>query len=89
MRVRVLVTPRAGVLDPEGRAVLSALRDLGYRDASEVRTGRVILVDLATDDPARARAEVREMCEKLLANPVIEDYEVELLDGAGSAPGSP
>jgi phosphoribosylformylglycinamidine synthase len=79
MRVRVLVTPKPGVLDPEGRAVHRALADLGYAAATDVRTGRVILLELATSDPDEARAQVGEMCEKLLANPVIEEYSVELV----------
>jgi phosphoribosylformylglycinamidine synthase len=78
MRVRVLVTPKPGVLDPEGRAVHRALRDLGYASVDDVRTGRVIVLEVATTDPEEARAQVGEMCEKLLANPVIEEYSVEL-----------
>ncbi len=74
--MRVLVTPREGVLDPEGRAVQSALADLGYDLVSDVRTGKVIELELATDDAAHARALVVEMCEKLLANPVIEQYQI-------------
>jgi phosphoribosylformylglycinamidine synthase len=76
--VRVRITPRPGVLDPQGRAVARALGDLGYSEITEVRTGRLIELELALDDPARARALVAEMCDKLLANPVIEDYAVEL-----------
>lgn len=79
MRVRVVVTPRPGVLDPEGRAVQAALGDLGYAEVSDVRTGKVVLLELATDDPDRALALAREMCDKLLANPVIERYELELV----------
>jgi phosphoribosylformylglycinamidine synthase len=79
MKVRVLVTPKPGVLDPEGRAVHRALVDLGYDSAADVRTGRVILLELATSDPDEARALAGEMCEKLLANPVIEEYSVELV----------
>ena len=76
MKLRVLVTPKPGVLDPEGRAVQSALADLGYDLVSDVRTGKVIELELATDDAAHARALVVEMCEKLLANPVIEQYQI-------------
>ncbi len=79
MRVRVLVTPKQGVLDPSGRAVQRALRDLGYDMLSDVRAGQVIYLDLATSDPREARSLAGEMCEKLLANPVIERYELEVL----------
>ena len=78
MRVRVVITPKPGVLDPEGRAVQHALQELGYADVSEVRTGKVIDLELATDDPERARTLAVEMCEKLLANPVIETYSLEV-----------
>jgi len=80
MKVCVRVRPRQGVLDPEGRAVQAALRDLGYRDLADVRTGKFFELDITTSDPERARELTREMCEKLLANPVIEQYEIELLD---------
>ena len=83
MRVRVLVTPKEGVLDPEGRAVQNALADLGYAGVSDVRMGKVITLDLDTDDAERAREQVREMCEKLLANPVIEQYEIIVQDETG------
>ena len=82
MRVRVLVTPKDGVLDPEGRAVAHALGELGYDAVREVRTGKVILLDIDASDPDRAREQVREMCEKLLANPVIEQYTIEV-EGPG------
>ncbi len=78
MKVRVLVCPKPGVLDAEGRAVEQALGELGYRDVSGVRFGKAIWLDLDTDDPERARSLAREMCEKLLANPVIETYEIEI-----------
>jgi phosphoribosylformylglycinamidine synthase len=76
--VRVVVQPKPGVLDPQGRAIGSALRDLGYAAVSEVRAGKVIDLELATDDPELARTQAREMCEKLLANPVIERFEISL-----------
>ena len=79
MKLRVLVTPKTGVLDPEGRAIQSALGDLGYSDVSDLRTGKIIELELATTDPAAARAQAAEMCEKLLANPVIEQYEIEII----------
>ncbi len=79
MKVRILVTPKPGVLDPEGRAVQKALLDLGYAEVEDVQTGKVLLLELAADDPERARTLAREMCEKLLANPVIETYQIEIL----------
>ena len=80
MRVRVLVTPKDGVLDPEGRAVQRALEDLGYAQVKDAQIGKLITLELAGDDPDQVRAQVREMCEKLLANPVIEQYEIILPD---------
>jgi phosphoribosylformylglycinamidine synthase len=79
MKVRVLVTPKPGVLDPEGRAVGRALEELGFDAVGEVRTGKVIVLEIDTDDPDRARALAKEACEKLLANPVIETYSLDLL----------
>ncbi len=78
MRVTVLVTLKPGVLDAEGRAVERALRDLGYEQVAEVRTGKVIHLDLDADDEAHARRLTQEMCEKLLANPVIEQYDIRI-----------
>ncbi|MDX2122182.1 MAG: phosphoribosylformylglycinamidine synthase subunit PurS [Gemmatimonadota bacterium] len=77
-KVHVRVVPRAGLLDPQGQAVEHALTALGFREASGVRIGKAIelSVDAKTADDARARA--RAMCDKLLANPVTEDYEVEV-----------
>jgi len=79
LRVRVLVTPKQGVLDPSGRATQRALRELGYDTVADVRAGRVIYLDLATPDADEARRLAGEMCEKLLANPVIESYELEVV----------
>ena len=76
MKVRCLVTLKPGVLDAQGRAIEHALRDLGYAEIAGVRTGKQIVLDVATDDPERAKRLAREVCEKLLANPVIEDYEI-------------
>jgi phosphoribosylformylglycinamidine synthase subunit PurS len=70
VRARVLIRPKAGILDPQGQTVERALRALGFESARNVRVGR--LVELDADDPAQ----VPEMCERLLANPLIEDYEV-------------
>ncbi len=76
MRVTVLVTLKPGVLDAEGRQVERALRELGYEQVSEVRTGKVVHLDLDAADADQARQLAEEMCEKLLANPVIEQYEI-------------
>jgi len=75
MKARVLIRPKAGILDPQGQAVERALPALGFEGAAHVRIGR--LVELEVDDPSQLPA----MCEKLLANPLIEDYEVQLLEG--------
>ncbi len=78
MRVSVLITLKPGVLDAEGRQLERALRELGYDQVAEVRTGKVIELDLDANDADHARQLAREMCEKLLANPVIEQYEIRL-----------
>jgi phosphoribosylformylglycinamidine synthase len=77
IRARVLIRPKAGILDPQGEAVERALPALGFTGAANVHIGR--LVELDVEDPQQ----LEPMCEKLLANPLIEDYEVQLLD-AGS-----
>ena len=81
MRVLVLVTRRPGIADPEAATVGRALRDLGH-EVGDVRFGRTITLELDEPDPDQAAAKAREMCEQLLANPVIEDYEVRVLDEA-------
>jgi phosphoribosylformylglycinamidine synthase subunit PurS len=73
----VLVRPKAGILDPQGEAVESSLQHLGFSVAG-ARIGRVVDLEMDTTDPAEARAEVERMCEQLLANPLIESYEIEL-----------
>ena len=77
MRAVVLVRPKAGILDPQGEAVESSLRHLGF-EVGQARVGKVIDLELAADDEAAARAEIERMCEQLLANPLIESYEIEL-----------
>jgi phosphoribosylformylglycinamidine synthase subunit PurS len=77
LRVRVLIRPKEGILDPQGQAVERALPALGYRDVSNVHVGR--LVELDVGDGADAEARVGEMCERLLANPLVESYEVQPL----------
>jgi phosphoribosylformylglycinamidine synthase len=77
MKATVLVRPKQGILDPQGQAVGSALEHLGFgvRDA---RVGRLVELDLDTSDAAEARAQVERMCEQLLANPLIESYDIEI-----------
>ena len=79
MKARVLVMPRAGVLDPEGKAIGQALHGLGFSGVREVRAGKVIWLDLAATDEAGARAEAEAMARRLLANPIVEDFSVEIL----------
>jgi phosphoribosylformylglycinamidine synthase len=78
MKARVFVTLKNGVLDPQGKAIGHALNNLGFDAVGEVRQGKMIDIDLAEQDETRARASLKEMCEKLLANTVIEKYEIEL-----------
>ncbi len=78
MKARVFVTLKNGVLDPQGKAIGHALNDLGFGAVGEVRQGKVIDIELAESDEAKARASLKDMCEKLLANTVIEKYEIEL-----------
>ncbi len=78
MKARVFVTLKNGVLDPQGKAIANALHGLGFGGVGEVRQGKVIDLDLQESDAEKARASLKEMCEKLLANTVIEKYEIEL-----------
>lgn len=78
MKARVFITLKDGVLDPQGKAIGHALNNLGFREVGEVRQGKVIDIELGESDAANARAALKEMCEKLLANTVIEKYEIEL-----------
>ena len=80
MRATVLVRPKQGILDPQGDAVGSSLRQLGFAVA-EARVGRLVDVEIDGDDPAAAREQLEQMCEQLLANPLIESYEIELPSG--------
>jgi phosphoribosylformylglycinamidine synthase PurS subunit len=77
MRATILVRPKAGMLDPQGQAVEGALRHLGF-GVSQARVGRLVDVELDAGDPEIALAEVERMCEQLLANPLIESYEIAL-----------
>jgi phosphoribosylformylglycinamidine synthase subunit PurS len=78
MRATVLVRPKQGILDPQGQAVGSALGHLGFEVAS-ARVGKVIDLEVDAPDEAAARAQVVRMCEQLLANPLMESYEVEIV----------
>lgn len=78
MKARVYVTLKAGVLDPQGQAVGKTLGRLGFAEVADVRVGKYIEVALDERDPERARQRVTAMCEELLANPVIEDFRVEV-----------
>ncbi|MDH3669053.1 MAG: phosphoribosylformylglycinamidine synthase subunit PurS [Paracoccaceae bacterium] len=79
MKARVFVTLKNGVLDPQGEAIRHALGTLGFEGVEGVRQGKVIDLDLAETDPDKAQAAAQEMCEKLLANTIIENYSVEIL----------
>jgi len=77
MKATVLVRPKQGILDPQGKAVESSMRQLGFA-VGETRLGRVVDLEVEAADAAAARTEVERMCEQLLANPLIESYEIEL-----------
>ena len=78
MKARIKVTLKKGVLDPQGKAIEGALGTLGFDGVEHVRQGKYFEIDLATADKAKAKAALDEMCRKLLANTVIENYEIEL-----------
>jgi phosphoribosylformylglycinamidine synthase subunit PurS len=79
MKARITVTLKNGVLDPQGRAIANALHSLGFQGVEDVRQGKLIEVKLNAADENAARSELDSMCRQLLANPVIENYQVELL----------
>ena len=81
MKAKVHVTLKPGVLDPQGKAVLRALEALGFGGVDGVRQGKFIELDLKESDPKKAEVEVEDMCKKLLANTVIEDYRVDISEG--------
>jgi phosphoribosylformylglycinamidine synthase subunit PurS len=81
MKATVLVRPKEGILDPQGEAVESSLRQLGF-PVGDARVGRVIDLEVEKETAAEARAEIERMCERLLANPLIESYEIELVEEA-------
>ena len=79
MRLTVLIRPKAGILDPQGEAVQASLSTLGF-SVTRARVGRLVDLEIATDDADAARAEVERMCAELLANPLIESFEVVVED---------
>ena len=78
MKARVTVTLKKGVLDPQGKAIEGALGHLGFDGVGEVRQGKYFEIELTETDDAKARDQIKAMCEKLIANTVIENYEIEL-----------
>jgi phosphoribosylformylglycinamidine synthase PurS subunit len=74
----VFVTPRQGILDPQGRAVESSLNSLGFKNVAGVKVGKYIVLEVEASSASEARDEAKKMCEALLANPVIEDYRFEV-----------
>lgn len=79
MKARVIVTLKNGVLDPQGQAIEGSLKSLGFAGVDSVRQGKVFDVELSATDPGSTKQELESMCEKLLANTVIENYTVEII----------
>jgi phosphoribosylformylglycinamidine synthase len=80
MRVRIYVSLKQGVLDPQGKAIERSLHTLGYAEVRDVRTGKCLELEVDESSRSAAEARVRQMCEKLLANPVIEDYRFKIVE---------
>ncbi len=80
MRVKIFVSLKRGVLDPQGKAIERSLHTLGYREVQDVRMGKYLELNIDASTGGSAEARIREMCDKLLANPVIEDYRYEISD---------
>ncbi|MFI5353695.1 MAG: phosphoribosylformylglycinamidine synthase subunit PurS [Candidatus Binatales bacterium] len=78
MQVKVFVTPRGGILDPQGKAVEHALKSLGFKGVGGVRIGKYIVLEIDAASAQEARAAAQKMCEQLLANPLIEDFRFEV-----------
>ncbi len=78
MKAKIHVTLKAGILDPQGKAIEHALDSLGFKNAANVRVGKYMELDVTETDKAKAETEVKAMCEKLLANTIIEEYRYEL-----------
>lgn len=84
VHLEIRVKPRPGLLDPEGKAIHHALHSLGWDGVDDVRVGKAIYLDLEAESPAQAQEIAEAMCRKLLANPVTEDFEVSVVEGATS-----
>ena len=82
MIAKIFVTLKSGVLDPQGKTIHHALGSLGYDEVEGVRLGKYVLLHLKDEDPEKAKHRIEEMCHKLLANPVIEEYRFEIEEGA-------
>lgn len=80
MKAKIYITPRQGVLDPQGKAIEGSLHSLGYKEAGEVHMGKYLTIELRGLTPGEAERRVKEMCEKLLANLIVEDYRFEIED---------
>jgi phosphoribosylformylglycinamidine synthase PurS subunit len=78
MKAKIRITLKKGVLDPQGKAIEGALGSLGFTDVENVRQGKYIELEMAETDAEKARSQIRSMCEKLLANTIIENYDIEL-----------
>jgi phosphoribosylformylglycinamidine synthase len=78
MRARILIYPRRDILDPQGKAIGAALDRMGYGEVDEVRAGKTFIIELRSASAAAARGRLEEMCSRLLANPIIEDYSFTL-----------
>ena len=81
-RIAIHITPRRGILDPQGRAIADALHTLGFAGVADARMGKHIVLDVDAADERSADAAAREMCDRLLANPVTEDYEIAAVERA-------
>ena len=88
MKARIFVRLKQGILDVQGKAVRRALEGLGFAEVKDLRMGKILELELEAQDPTRARSRLEEMCQKLLANPVTEDFTVEVVDN-GTRTGLP
>ena len=80
MKVKIHITLKKGVLDPQGKAIENALKTLGFDYIENVRQGKLIEIEVTQKGPSEAKKQAKEMCEKLLANTVIEDYQIDVLE---------